>query len=85
MIDANGASYEADTIKFANQYGGETGQSNFKVYPSTNPTLSVVFTGVENPATIRRLDLLVGENTSSGLVYDRIKYPIIPKTPRKQG
>ncbi|MHC5914715.1 MAG: hypothetical protein ACYTXE_27825 [Nostoc sp.] len=76
MIDANGASYPADTVLFANHSGGETGQSNFKVYSKTPTKLSVIFTGVESPATISRLELSVGENTSSGLIYDRIKFPI---------
>jgi hypothetical protein len=79
MIDEHGASYTAQAVSFANKPGGETGQSNFTVYSNTPTKLSVFFTGVENPATVKRLDLLVGENTSSGLVFDKIKYPVKPK------
>jgi len=79
MIDENGASYPAQAVSFANKSGGETGQSNFTVYSKTPTKLTVFFAGVENPATVKRLDLLVGENTSSGLVYDKIKYPVRPK------
>ncbi|WP_055076848.1 caspase family protein [Pseudanabaena sp. 'Roaring Creek'] len=63
MIDANGASYVADTISFANKRGDETGQSYFTVYGNTHPTLKFTFTGVENP--IQRFDLLIGEHKKS--------------------
>jgi hypothetical protein len=79
MIDGNGASYSAKSVSFANQSGNETGQSYFTVYSNIPTKLSVYFTGVENPATVRRLDLLIGEQKSSGLLYDRIKYPVKPK------
>ncbi|WP_375491508.1 hypothetical protein [uncultured Nostoc sp.] len=76
MIDNNGASYLADTVKFANHYGDETGQSNFTVYSKTPTKLTIIFTNVKSPATIRRLDLVAAENTSEGLVYDNIKFPL---------
>jgi len=79
MIDVNGSSYEAEAVSFANQYGDETGQSYFTVYSGTHPKLSVVFTGVDNPATISRLDLLVGESKNSQILYDKIQYSVKPK------
>jgi len=79
MIDINGSSYQADAVSFANQSGDETGQSYFTVYSGTRPKLSVVFTGVDNPATISRLDLLVGESKNSQILYDKIQYSVKPR------
>jgi len=82
MIDNHGASYIAQAVRFANQSGNETGQSSFTVYSNTPTKLTVFFAGVDNPATVKRLDLLVGENTSSGILYDNIKYTVRPKVKR---
>jgi hypothetical protein len=65
LIDSNGVSYIADSVFFAKNNGDETGQSYFTVYSNTTPKLSVIFTGVETPATIQRLDLVVGEYIKS--------------------
>jgi hypothetical protein len=80
MIDANGASYVADTISFANKHGDETGQSYFTVYSNTHPTLKVTFTGVENSATVQRLDLVIGEYKKSEnfVAAYKIRYSVNP-------
>jgi hypothetical protein len=81
IIDDNGSSYIADTISFANKYGDDTGQSFFKAYSNTHPTLKIIFTGVEISNTIKRLDLVIGEykNSENVLQTGNIKFSVQPK------
>ncbi len=81
LIDSNGASYIAEFVSFAGNSGAKTGQSYFTVYSDTTPKLSVVFTGVETPATIQRLDVVVGEYIKSEkrIDFQTLKYTVKPK------
>ena len=80
LIDSNGASYVAEAVSFAGNSGAETGQSYFTVYSGTTPKLSVLFTGVETPATIQRLDLVVGEYVKSKntTMIAKLRYTVNP-------
>jgi len=66
MIDSNGLSYLANSVFFSNNNNkGEKSQSLFTIYSNTTPKLSVIFIGVKTPATIQKLDLVVGEYIKS--------------------
>jgi len=76
MIDSNGLSYVADSVFFANNNGRETDHTLFTVYSHTTPKLSVIFTRVKTPATIQRLDLVVGEyiKSKNAVSINTLKY-----------
>jgi len=76
MIDSNGLSYVADSVFFANNNGRETDHTLFNVYSHTTPKLSVIFTRVKTPATIQRLDLVVGEyiKSKNAVSINTLKY-----------
>ncbi len=84
LIDSNGLSYVASSVLFTKNNRGETGQSLFRIYAKTTPKLSVIFTRVKTPATIERLNLVVGEyiKSKNAVSINTIKYlvsaPVLP-------
>ncbi len=67
LINADGTTYQAEEVSFANMRGADTGQSFFRVYSATTPLLHLVFKNVESATPIVRLDLVVGEATPKGV------------------